>query len=184
MPKGFFDIVEGFVEGPSRSNALLAPPAGFRAAAGVRSAWPCGIGPFGRTPPRGGSAAQRAGRRYEAKALAMLARTLGDAFTASQWFRFLDNSGIRWCQVDGLSVSNDGITIYEIKTTFCPEAWWQLRRLYEPVVKRAFCVASLRLVIICKSFDPAVVLPESFELLDEFPLAPPPGRVVVYPWRS
>jgi hypothetical protein len=113
----------------------------------------------------------------------MLSEKLGESFIPSQWFRFFDGTGARWCQVDGLSVQGSDVTIFEVKTTFCVEAWWQLRRLYEPVVKRAFCVAAVRLVIVCKSFDPAVQLPEAFDLLDSFPSKAPAGRVVVFPWR-
>lgn len=161
MPIGLAHAAKGFAESPAPKPAkLFAPPAGFRAAEGVRLAWATGDGPFGRAPSRGGTAAQRAGRRYERKALDFLSKQLGGAFKPSQWFRFYDKSGHRWCQVDGLLNDEHGLVIFEVKYSFTADAWWQLRKLYEPVVKRAFLAKSAQLVVVCKNFDPATQFPE------------------------
>src|SRR5689334_5107405 len=100
MPLGLLPAVAPVP--PRNDRAEVAPPSGFRAAEGVRSAWLIGEGPFGRTPNRSGTVAQRAGRRYEKAALTHLAGVLGRGFTPSQWFRFWDGHKIRYCQVDGL----------------------------------------------------------------------------------
>ena len=143
--------------------AACAPPARFRAAEGVRSAWPVGDGPFGRTPDLtriSGTGAQREGIRYERKALKMLATNLGEVFTPHQWFRFTTAEGVRWCQVDGVTHTPELTTIFEVKLRFTSDAWWQLRKLYEPVIRRAYYPKDVALVIVCRSFDPAVPFPE------------------------
>jgi hypothetical protein len=132
----------------------------------VRSAWSTSGGPFGRTPSRlKGSAAQRAGIRYERKALTFLAKEFGDDFTPSQWFQYIVNGKPRWCQVDGIVRRNNLTVIVEVKVRFTSDAWWQLRKLYEPVVRAALRPSRLALAIVCKSFDPAVPFPEEPSIL-------------------
>lgn len=185
MPFGLAPVVERFAEGAP--TVALAPPRGFRTAEGVRSAWPVGDGPFGRTPSRGGSAAQKLGRKYERLALAHLSKLLGDEFRPHQWFKFLSPSGeLRWCQTDGLLISRDTATIFEVKYTLYPEVWWQLRKLYEPVIRRAFLPRHVELVVVCRKFDPAVVFPERLEqtsLLEGWQEALN-GRIGVFQWSA
>jgi hypothetical protein len=52
------------------------------------------------------------------------------------------------------------LVICEIKVTFTSDAWWQLRKLYEPVVRLAMKPGRMALLVMCKSFDPAVPFPE------------------------
>lgn len=140
-----------------------APPPWFRGAEGVRSAWATSGGPFGRTPARlRGSAAQRAGIRYERKAIKFLTKEFGKDFTPSQWFQFTDMYGkVHFCQVDGLIRINNFLILCEIKVTFTSDAWFQLRKLYEPVIRKALNPPRLASLIVCKSFDPAVPFPEA-----------------------
>lgn len=151
------------------SGAIVAcaPPPWFKAAEGVRAAWPAGDGPFGRTPTssRSGTPAMRAGRRYEQKALAHLSDVLGSDFKPSQWFRYAGDAGVKFCQVDGLLHCEALTAIFEVKVTFTSDAWWQLRKQYEPVVRKAFLPNRLKLVVVCKSFDPAAPFPEPVEHL-------------------
>ena len=127
---------------------FCAPPSWFRGAEGVRSAWPMSVGPFGRTPARiKGTDAQRAGLRFERKALKFLKREFGRQFTPSQWFRYTtETNPMGWCQVDGLARVNNLLIVFEVKTTFTSDAWWQLRKLYEPVVKVAYETAPARVL--------------------------------------
>lgn len=164
-----------------------APPKGFRAAEGVRSAWLIGEGPFGRTPRRAGTLAQRNGRRYERQALKYLAGVLGRGFTPSQWFRFYDGGGAapRFCQTDGLFVDGAGVVIFEVKRTFSADAWWQLTKLYSPVVRAALAPKRLQCVVVCKSFDPATAFPEPYEhteMLDGW--RERLSGIGVFQWRS
>lgn len=185
MPYGLSPIIERFAEGAQSGAALCAPPKGFRTAEDVRAAWPVGDGPFGRTSSRSGTIAQKMGRRYEKKALGFLKDLLGNDFRASQWFRFQNSSDTRWCQVDGLLLQEKSATIFEIKYSFCTEAWWQLRRLYEPVVRRAFLIKDVNVVIVCRNYDPAILLPEQVfhtSLLAGWQEALN-GRVGIFQWK-
>ncbi len=53
----------------------------------------------------------------------------------------------------------------EVKYQHTPDAWWQLRRLYAPLVEHIFPHYSVHLVEVCKWFDPAVPFPERFDML-------------------
>ena len=162
MPLGLAASTSGVPAG----SRVCAPPSWFRGVAGVRSAWPTSCGPFGRTPDRlKGTRAQRTGKRYERKALAYLGKTLGKAFEASPWFRFEDSTrSIRWCQPDGLLRTKEAAFIFEVKYSFSSAAWWQLRKLYEPVVSKAFGLP-VQCIVVCKSFDSAVPFPEDYRLM-------------------
>lgn len=165
--------------------AVCAPPRGFRSAEGVRHAWLSGGGPFGRTPSlRGKSAAQKAGIRYERKVQKELAHELGEAFQSSVWFKYDDASGPHWCQVDGLwQRGGKEVVIFEIKSRFTSDGWFQLRRLYEPVVRKALYPSALRHVLICRSFDPVAAFPEDFILIESLRSPLESGVVSVLPWR-
>jgi hypothetical protein len=180
------------VAGP-HAGVVCAPPSWFRAAEGVRSAWPdCG-GPFGRPPRISGTAAQRAGQRYEKKALAFLERECAalpehaGRLHAKQWFRFQSDRGpVRWCQPDAFWQSSDGLEliIVEIKTTFSSDAWWQIKRLYEPVLRLALKPRAIGTIVICKSFDPHAPFPAPITMMTG-PIVESlvfPGRVGVLPW--
>lgn len=149
----------------STTSRFCAPPSWFRGAEGVRSAWPLTQGPDARTPHRSrlkGTPAQRAGIRYERKALAFLQKEFGRDFIPSRWFRYeTSESSQRYCQVDGMLQINNLLVVVEIKVTFTSDAWWQLRKLYEPVVRMAMKPSRMALMVVCKSFDPAVPFPEA-----------------------
>lgn len=151
----------------------FVPPRGFVPAEGVRAAWASGEGPFPlRTPvssARGKkkdrrSLAQKAGLRYEKKVHRHLQQLFPD-FRPAQWLRYDVAGQVRWCQTDGLLVLNDVAVIFEVKYTFTCDAWFQLRGLYQPVVKRAFYTTRERLCIICRNFDPSVRLPEKIDFV-------------------
>lgn len=162
MPLGLVPALQPMAsQGPNRAE--LAPPLGFRAAMGVRSAWLVGEGPFGTTPRRGSTAARRAGLRYEKAVLEHLCARLGDGFRPSPWFKFTTSGGMRYCQPDGLLCCANEVTIFECKYTFTAEAWWQLRQLYEPVVRAALRPARISHVVVCRRFDPAVAFPEEVQ---------------------
>ena len=187
MPLGLLPETTRSARGEKSSrNASCAPPHWFRAAEGVRAAWPTATGPFPRTPTRGGTPAQRLGKRYEAKALTHLAETLGPPFISSQWFRFTSGSGIRFCQVDGILHEEAATTIFEVKLRFSSDAWWQLRHLYEPVVRRAYMPKRIHLCIVCRSFDPSAPFPEPVNHLrglNRMHLEGGGDRISLYSWK-
>lgn len=53
----------------------------------------------------------------------------------------------------------------EIKFQHMPEAWWQLRKLYQPALE--FKLRRPVFVLeVCKSYDPAMPFPEPIELVE------------------
>lgn len=141
-------------------------PRGFTMAEGVREAWPCD-GPFSCTP-EGRTAAQKAGLAYERKVHEHLADTFGSAYTPSQWYSYLDSSGKRrWCQPDGIVRVGALAVIFEVKSRFTADAWWQLRRLYSSVVVCAHKPTQLGTCLVTRSYDPAVPFPEAHELISD-----------------
>jgi|SRR5262245_9376727 len=184
MPLGFAASASGVPVGPQ----VCAPPPWFRGVEGVRDAWlDSSGGPFGRTPARlKGTGAQRNGKRYERKALAYLRRALGEGFISSPWFRYEDGqSTLHWCQPDGILRIPPLTIAFEVKYSFTSAAWWQLRRLYEPILRVAYR-GPVGVVVVCKSFDPAVPFPEEYILC---PLASTLlsrkewDRTLVHVWR-
>jgi len=168
------------------SSALCAPPPRFQSAEGVRSAWAVASGPFGRTPTlRGRSAAQKAGIRYERKVLSALAAEYGGNFLPSPWFQYVpkDSDLRRWCQLDGIHRVEGVVTLFEVKARFCSAAWWQLRKLYEPVVRKAWPIQQLISVVVCKSFDPTTRFPEPYKLMGSLAEVEP-GVICVLPLRK
>jgi hypothetical protein len=168
---------------------FCAPPSWFRGAEGVRSAWPTSGGPFGRTPTRlKGTSAQRAGIRYERNVIKFLTSEFAKDFTASQWFAWHDDhERLRYCQVDGLLRLNNLLVIVEIKVNFSSDAWWQLRKLYEPIIKKVYSPSRLASLVVCKSFDPAVPFPEEPSILPQIRVLCSPEwnctQIGVFQWR-
>jgi hypothetical protein len=172
---------------PSRVRGVeWAPPKGFVGAEGVRSAWSIGEAPFSRTLARNkrSTTAQRRGIRYEREAVEHLASVVGRGFTPGQWFKYYTPGGLRWCQCDGLLRDETGVVIFEVKYSFCAEAWWQLRKLYEPVVRAAINPKRVSLVIVCRSFDPATSFPEPYWHTDLSAGFRDRSGVGVYQWRT
>lgn len=114
-----------------------------------------------RMNPKGFTAAQKAGMRYEAQAHMFLANELGDKYQASAALSFEDDSGHRIVVPDGLYFSPYGTAlIFEVKRQHCPEAWWQLRRLYSPVVSAFPFVNRVSCIEVTRSYDPSMGFPE------------------------
>ena len=116
-------------------------------------------------PRRRGRGAKAVGLRYDAHAAEHFART-SEGFAAHPWLRFITrNEGVRWAQPDGLlfDLRAGRITILEFKIRHTTDAWWQLRRLYEPLIRRLFADGAWHFACceVCKYYDPAVRLPEA-----------------------
>lgn len=164
----------------------LRAPRGFREVGGVREAWPC-ESPFSRTPT-GRTAAQKAGLRYERKVHEYLASVFCDAYSPSQWFGYYDVHGSRrFCQPDGILRFGNVAVIFEVKARFTGDGWWQLRRLYAPIVRVAFAPSLLGLCLICRSYDPSVPFPERHDVLSDverWVVRREFAQVGVFPWRG
>lgn len=92
-----------------------------------------------------------------------------DNYVPSPWVRFLPSGADRWrwCQPDGLfvDVASGRITIVEIKLRHTHHAWWQIRRLYEPVLRHYFGPNwTFSAVEVVRWYDGTVPFPESYVL--------------------
>lgn len=163
------DALVGSCVGRSLAEPSLRPPSQFRPVAEIISSvrmlkGPGGFAPSKRKPTR----AQRAGVYFERKAQAMLSAKL-PGYEASPWFSFREatsRKGRRWCQPDGILVLPEVTVIFEIKIRTLPQAWWQLVKLYKPVVQKALSPERIALVQVLGSFDPAVPYPGRILHLD------------------
>lgn len=166
----------------------LAPPRGFRAASQVNFATMESEGPWGKSPSRAKRGAKGAGLRYERRALSLLKECFPGLLT-NQWFKFFDAERLpRWCQTDGLLLCKDGAIIFEVKIRGTGNAWFQLDKLYRPVVEKATGLPVRALVQICGAFDPAIPYPcEVFHLseigIDPILSSSKPGLLLCYSWR-
>lgn len=167
---------------------LALPPRGFREARDIRWARPTtnphhhthGRGRESSSPPSG---AQLAGLRYEAKIKDLLVREFGLSFLGGPWWEFYDGVRRRYCQPDGTVIRGDRVTIFEIKLRWCPEAWWQLTRLYLPVALSLYPKARFALCAVVRSFDPAVPTPSPVRLIREIGEVESSSDLVVLPWK-
>jgi len=144
-------------------------------------------GPFASTP-KGKTPAQRAGLAYEHKVHAYLEATFPGTYTASQWYSYLDERGIRkFCQPDGILRVGSMAVIFEVKIRFTADAWWQLRHLYSSVVICALKPKLLGLCLVTRSYDPSIPFPEAHELhtdVERWVIRRQFAQIGVVQWRS
>lgn len=115
------------------------------------------------------SGAQKAGLAYQKRIGALLTSSRPPStLELGPWFWFVDSRTVRhYCQPDILLHLADGrIAVGEIKIRWTADAWWQLRKLYLPVLGKVFPGRVLLPFVVCRSFDPAVRCGESPTLID------------------
>lgn len=115
------------------------------------------------SPGRGLTEAQRNGIRYESSVHEYLSDVL-ENYIEAPWLFIRDQSGARRLGPDGLCVTRNHVIVIEVKIQHMPEAWWQLRQLYEPVVR--FWRKNVYVLEIVKSYDPSMPFPEPIELVE------------------
>lgn len=107
---------------------------------------------------------------YEKKGHEYLLGEYEEKYLPSPWIRFTDtiSDRTRWCQPDGLLIELERgvITLVEFKYQHTSDAWWQLRQLYEPVVKYLFPGEEWKFHVceVVKWYDPATVFPERISM--------------------
>lgn len=136
--------------------------------------------PVSRTPRRF-RGAKAAGMRYDRFATARLQERYAgvhDACALMQhpWIRFQHRTdGIRWAQPDGVlfNLQVGRITILEFKLKHTADAWWQLRHLYEPLIRFMFGEQLWHYACceVVRWHDPSVKVPERVVFSDD------PGRL-------
>lgn len=140
----------------------------------VQNAWRSAEAPYsGRRRPRG---AKRAGVVYQRRVEAWDGLASANSVECSPWFCFLDDSGGRhYCQPDLLVRVGDKLLVCEIKIRWTSDAWWQLRKLYLPVLTRALAGSVLVPVCICRSYDPSISIPDPVQICKSIQEASDPG---------
>lgn len=183
-PSGLLAGLQGSGAADGDGSLAAPPPPKFRPAVGVKWA-EFGYAPVADKPPVG--LAQKAGVRYEKKALDYLRSQWQPALHINRWIQFADVQGLRWCRPDAIWLpdSTDLCVIGEIKVQHMPEAFWQLRHLYLPVIKHLFPKKKYSLVEIVGSYDPAVNFPAHILLgsLKELRYLPD-DMIGVFPWKA
>lgn len=140
------------------------PPKGFKVASDIVWAKTSPVAPgFIKRKKRTGRRAM--GVRYEKKVHGMLDGMYGECYFSSPWFLFQEAGAprARWCQPDGLLILPKAgrIIIVEVKYQHTSDAWWQLRKLYLPVVRKAFGDDwTYDVCEVVKWYDPAIQFPE------------------------
>lgn len=156
---------------PGRVSAKLPPPKDFRLLrAEISSAWYA-------DPPAAQSARtytkpQKNGLRYERRVQKHLEEQYGKLYVASPWICFreaLDETVVHRCQPDGLLFSDNGsrVTIVEIKNSHTQRAWWQLRKLYQPVLQALLREVSVQVCEVTRYYDNMIPFNEKVELVRE-----------------
>ena len=123
--------------------------------------------------PTKATGARRTGQLYENKAQEYITRevqasNLACEIIRSPWIAFAsegDKPGeVRYCQPDCVLVDKEGLklTAIEIKLQHCYEAYLQLRKLYEPVLRFMFPQFSFAAVELVQWHEPHIVFPEKY----------------------
>lgn len=150
--------------------AVAVPPTRFRGVVGKPTRVAL-VGTKCKVPSSQNTAAQVNGLRYESRVHSELSRKVS-GYLENPRLIFFDAVAARSCIPDGIILLADRAVLVEVKLSHMPEAWWQLKRLYEPVVRNWSRAAGLpiQFVEIVRSFDPAVPFPAPVHLfadLDE-----------------
>jgi hypothetical protein len=115
--------------------------------------------------------------KYEQKAHRYLNGRYGVEYIPSPWFTFREQADdrTRWCQPDGILLcpTRGVLTIIEVKYQHTSDAWWQVVRLYLPVLQALFPpkLWSYRMCELVKWYDPATAFPQAIRL------TPDPSRL-------
>lgn len=126
--------------------------------------------------PEKQTGSRRAGELYEKKTQGYLLRKLEEndpkdtRLEFSRWMCFRSEGDpqdrSRYCQPDCLIFNEweKKITIVETKLQHCTEAYDQVRKLYEPVLKFMFPDYGICAIELCSWFDPHITFPEEYYL--------------------
>ena len=128
-------------------------------------------------------AARDAGVAFETTLHEKLRRKYNN-YTQAHWFLYYDKKKSRpnYCQPDGLFFlrKEKAILIVEIKTTHMIKAWFQLRKLYQPVLEKAFGSGwNYGVVEIVGRMTRDCAMPEELVMVSKPQLD---DRFMVWPW--
>lgn len=115
------------------------------------------------------TAARLAGLRFEEKVQGFFLSHYPN-YSAEPHIRYKEVKHWRNAFPDGLMLLSDRSIIFEIKRQHMPEAWWQLRKRYQPLLEH-HRVQPVQVIEVVKDFDLQMPFPEDVDVLtlDEFP---------------
>lgn len=158
------------------SRPIFLPPKGFRPSDLVVEASFCRSPAFASQPSKGNNPSAIRGLNYERKVHNHLSSVFNpergsQLYVPAHWITFRTSDpterGPRYAQPDGLLVDLDRslVVIVEIKLRHMQSAWWGLRRLYEPLIRKIFGNKwSFAVCEIVDWYDPAVFWPEPYSM--------------------
>lgn len=124
----------------------------------ITHSWEVAESPHGARRTKA-SAAQRAGLAYQRRVERFLApaRPSDWKLRCGPWFAYGDDSpGRRYCQPDFvLDMGASLCCVVEAKSSWTPDAWWQLEQLYKPVLLASRRWREVILLCVAKNYDPA-----------------------------
>lgn len=147
---------------------IIQPPNNFLPAEGVIAARMCSVPQFATRNRYIGK--RKKGVEYEAKVHEYL-KLLDENYVPGFWLSFVCSDAPKWryCQPDGLrfDFQNGIITLVEIKYQHTPDAWFQVKQLYYPVLRAVFPAHLWRFDFceVVKWYDPARAFPEPVRLV-------------------
>lgn len=123
------------------TNTSPVPPARFKPAGTLTHVSLCDR-PKCIPKRRRHTASQKDGLKFEEAVLDSLHKSLSGVIVPGMWlgFRSKEYPGLRYAQPDGVYFEPrwGRITIIECKLRHTEKAWWQLRTLYEPLIRFVF----------------------------------------------
>lgn len=175
------DAAEGLA-GPS--EAPLVPPLHFRILKGPVTNIRLRLADY--TTANGLTASQKNGLRYERKVQAFLQEKFGKDYHPAPWLHFEDDGVARTVQPDGVLLRMERLYVFEIKFQHMPEAWWQLEKLYAPLLRKFFPTHQVSCVEVCRSYDPSTPFPCEVKLIPDLDswIGFPRSDFGVFQWRG
>lgn len=147
----------------------FTPPPALYLPQSVVAAWESENPYHGKRSKR--TPAQRAGLAYQKRIEKFCTSRDGQwVVRCGVWYCYCDVNGRRrYCQPDILLLDHQNrcAVVVEVKLRWTSDAWWQLQRLYIPVLRRALQEWTLIPLCITKSFDPAIPAPEEVRFCDD-----------------
>lgn len=155
------------------TTRIAKPPKGFKCVKGLRWAHMVDEPQFAKTHGKVKGAKAR-GLRFERKVQGYLDQLDGWEGMPGVWFHFEDSHGARYAQADwiGINPAQGKLCIAEIKLTRVAKAWWQLNRLYKPLVDKVLPRWDVVLLEVTESVK-AVSIPEDVKIVADLNRATP-----------
>lgn len=150
----------------------------------ILSAWETSD-PYAHRAKASSTSAQKLGLSYQRKITKWISEGNLGSFTVRPgvWFCYHDADKRRFCQPDILLVdeSSKCMVVVEVKLRFTEGAWWQLSKLYLPVLRRVLGEDWILIPLcITKSYDPSVVVSNEVKICDDlFDSSPSSFNVLV-----